>query len=155
MIGQSHDYKRHGKTTLFAALQVAAGDVTGHHYKKRRRVEFLAFMNTVMADYPERDISAILNNLSTHKPKRDMWLARHPNVHFHYIPTHTSWLNQIEIWFLILSGKSRNGASFQTVDQLKADIDAIVDSYNEDARPFAWTKSQVRPKRLKPCFADQ
>jgi transposase len=155
LIGQSHDYKRHGTTTLFAALEVATGKVTGRHYKRHRRVEFLDFMNKVVADYPEREIHVILDNLSTHKPKRDLWLARHPNVHLHYTPTHTSWLNQIEIWFSILSGKSLNGASFQTVHQLKAHIDAFIESYNEQARPFVWAKSQVHQKRLKPCFADQ
>ena len=155
MIGQSHDYKRHGTTTLFAALDVATGKVTGCHYRRRRRVEFLDFMNQVVADYPEREIHVILDKLSTHKPKRDLWLARHRNVHFHYTPTHTSWLNQIEIWFSIFSGKSLSGASFQTVDQLKAHIDSFIGSYNEDARPFAWTKSKVHQKRLKPCFAVQ
>jgi transposase len=155
MIGQSHDYKRHGTTTLFAALDIATGKVTGRHYKRRRRVEFLHFMNKIVAEYPVREIHVILDNLSTHKPKRDLWLARHPNVHFHYTPTHASWLNQIEIWFSILSGKSLDGASFQTVDQLKAHIDSFIASYNEEARPFVWTKSKVHHKRLKPCFADQ
>jgi len=155
MIGQSHDYKRHGTTTLFAALNVATGKVTGRHYTRRRRVEFLDFMNKVVADYPEREIHVILDNLSTHKPKRDLWLARHRNVHFHYTPTYTSWLNQIEIWFSILSGKSLAGASFQAVDQLKAHINDFIASYNKDARPFAWTKSKVHQKRLKPCFAVQ
>jgi transposase len=155
MIGQSHDYKRHGTTTLFAALNVATGKVTGRHDKRRRRVEFLDFMNKIVADYPERAIHVILDNLSTHKPKRDLWLARHRNVHFHYTPTHTSWLNQIEIWFSILSGKSLAGASFQAIDQLKAHIDDFIASYNEDARPFIWTKSRVHQKRLKPCFAVQ
>jgi transposase len=155
MIGQSHDYKRHGTTTLFAALDVATGKVIGRHYKRRRRVEFLHFMNTVVADYPERAIHVVLDNLSTHKPKRDMWLARHPNVKFHYTPTHTSWLNQIEIWFSILSGKSLSGASFRTVDQLKVHINNFIASYNDDAHPFVWTKSKVHQKRLKPCFAVQ
>jgi transposase len=155
MIGQSHDYKRHGTTTLFAALDVATGKVIGRHYKRRRRVEFLSFMNTVVANYPEREIHVILDNLSTHKPKRDMWLARHPKVKFHYTPTHTSWLNQIEIWFSILSGKSLSGASFQSVEQLKAHINSFIASYNDDARPFVWTKSKVHQKRLKPCFAVQ
>ncbi len=155
MTGQSHDYKRHGTTTLFAALEVATGKVSGRHYKRRRRVEFLDFMNKVVADYPDREIHVILDNLSTHKPKRDLWLKRHRNVHFHYTPTHASWLNQIEIWFSILSGMSLNGASFHSADQLKAHIDAFIASYNEDARPFAWTKTQVHQTRLKPCFADQ
>lgn len=152
MIGQSHDYKRHGTTTLFAALDIATGKVTGRHYKRRRRVEF---MNKVVADYPDRETHVILDNLSTHKPKRDLWLARHPTVHFHYTPTHTSWLNQIEIWFSILSGKSLSGASFQSVDQLKAHINSFIADYNKNARPFAWTKSRVHQKRLNPCFADQ
>ena len=155
LTGRSHDYTRHGTTTLFAALDVVTGKVTGCHYKRRRRVEFLDFMNKVVADYPERDIHVILDNLSTHKPKRDLWLARHRNVHFHYTPTHTSWLNQIEIWFSILSGKSLDGASFQTVDELKAHITSFIGSYNEDARPFVWTKSKVHQKRLKPCFVVQ
>jgi transposase len=155
MAGQSHDYKRHGTTTLFAALNVATGQVTGRHYKRRRRVEFLNFMNQVVAQYPSQELHVILDNLSTHKPKRDMWLARHPNVHFHYTPTHTSWLNQIEIWFSILSRKSLAGASFQALDQLKAHINDFIASYNDDARPFAWTKSNVHQKRLKPCFALQ
>jgi transposase len=155
MTGQSHDYKRHGTTTLFAALNVATGKVTGRHYQRRRRVEFLDFMNKIVAAYPEQEIHAIVDNLSTHKPKRDLWLARHPRVHFHYTPTHTSWLNQIEIWFSILSGKSLNGASFKSVDQLKAHIHSFIDSYNEEALPFAWTKSEVHQKRLKPCFAVQ
>src|SRR5215472_17617048 len=103
MIGRSHDYKRHGTTTLFAALDIATGEVRGRHYKRRRRVEFLDFMNRVIAAYPDREIHVIIDNLSTHKPKRDLWLARHPRVHFHYTATHTSWLNQIEIWFSILA----------------------------------------------------
>lgn len=155
MTGQSHDYKRHGTTTLFAALNVATGKVTGRHYKRRRRLEFLDFMNKVVADYPNREIHVILDNLSTHKPKRDLWLTRHTNVHFHYTPTHASWLNQIEIWFSILASKSLDGASFYTVDELKAHISSFIESYNHDAKPFAWTKSQVHQKRLKPCFADQ
>ena len=80
MTGQSHDYKRHGTTTLFAALNVGSGEVVGRHYKRRRRVEFLDFMNRVVAAYPERQIHVVLDNLSTHKPTRDMWLKRHNNV---------------------------------------------------------------------------
>jgi transposase len=106
MIGQSHDYKRNGTTTLFAALNVGTGEVTGRHYSRRRRLEFLDFMNRMVKQYQGKEIHVVLDNLSTHKPKRDLWLARHPNVHFHYTPTHTSWLIQIEIWFSILSGKS-------------------------------------------------
>src|ERR1700745_835497 len=87
-------------------LEVATGLVKAGHYRRRRRVEFLDFMNRVVAAYPDRELHVILDNLSTHKPRRDQWLARHRNVHFHYTPTHGSWLNQIEIWFSILAGRS-------------------------------------------------
>ena len=90
MTGQSHDYKRHGTTTLFAALDVATGKVTAGHYKRRRRVEFLDFMNKGVAEYPDREIHVILDTLSTHKPKRDLWRARHKNVHFRSTLTHAS-----------------------------------------------------------------
>jgi transposase len=153
MIGQSHDYKRNGTTTLFAALDVATGQVTGRHYKRRRRLEFLDFMNRVVKLYEGKEIHVVLDNLSTHKPKRDLWLARHPNVHFHYTPTHTSWLNQIEIWFSILSGKSLKGGSFRSVQELIAHITSFIADYNDQAKPFAWTKSVVHQKRMKPCFA--
>ena len=152
--GQSHDYKRHGTTTLFAALDVVTGKVIGRHSKRRRRIEFLAFMNEVTASYPEREMHVILDNLSTHKPKRDLWLARHKNVHFHYTPTHASWLNQVEIWFSILARKSLSGASFNAVDELKAHINAFISTYNETAHPFVWTKSKVHQKRLKPRFTN-
>jgi transposase len=154
LTGQSHDYKRHGTTTLFAALDVATGKVIGRHSRRRRRVEFLAFMNEVTAANRDKEIHVILDNLSTHKPKRDMWLARHKNVRFHYTPTHTSWLNQVEIWFSILARKSLDGASFKAVDELKAHIDAFIKDYNETAKPFVWTKSEVHRKRLNPCFAN-
>jgi transposase len=152
--GQSHDYKRNGTTTLFAALDLKSGKVVGRHYKRRRRIEFLDFMNKVVADHEGREIHVVLDNLSTHKPKRDMWLKRHKNVHFHFTPTHASWLNQVEIWFSILSAKSLDGASFQSVPELVAHIQAFIADYNETARPFVWTKSKVHQKRLKPCFAD-
>lgn len=155
MTGQSHDYKRHGTTTLFAALNVASGEVIGRHYKRRRRIEFLDFMKRIVAAYPEREIHVVLDNLSTHKPTRDMWLTRHKNVHFHYTPTHASWLSQIEIWFSILTLQSLNGASFTSVKELIAHIDAFIERYNQTAKPFVWTKSEVHQKRLKPCFADQ
>src|SRR5690348_8114363 len=86
LTGQSHHYKRHGTTTLFAALEVATGKVVGRHYRRRRRIEFLDFMNRLVAAYPDRELHVILDNLSTHKPRRDQWLARHRNVHFHYTP---------------------------------------------------------------------
>jgi len=106
----THDYKRNGTTTLFAALNVATGKIHGKHAKRRRRKEFLAFMNDVVDTYPDQEIHVILDNLNTHKPKNDRWLPRHKNVHFHFTPTSASCLNQVEIWFSILAGllKKRN-----------------------------------------------
>lgn len=155
LTGQSHNYKRHGTTTLFAAFDIATGKVIGRQYKRRRRVEFLDFMNRIVNANEGREIHVILDNLNTHKPKRDRWLAMHPNVHFHYTPTSASWLNQVEIWFSILSGKSLKGKSFQSLKELKTHIKNFIERYNETARPFAWTKSEVHQKRLKPRFADQ
>lgn len=97
--GFLHEYERHGTTTLFAALDVATGQAKTGHYNRRRRREFLDFMNEVVAGYDSSlELHVILDNLNTHKPKNDRWLARHKNVHFHYTPTHASWLNQIKIW---------------------------------------------------------
>ncbi len=154
LMGQSHNYTRHGTTTLFAALNIATGEVTGRQYKRRRRVEFLDFMNRIVAAHPGREIHVILDNLNTHKPKNDRWLKRHTNVHFHFTTTKAYWLNQIEIWFSILSAKALTGTSFNSRKELMAHIDAFIKAYNVDAKPFVWTKSEVHQKRLKPCFAD-
>jgi transposase len=149
LTGHSHDYKRNGTTTLFAAFEVATGKVSAAHKKRRRRIEFLDFMNDVVAAYPGRELHVILDNLNTHKPKNDRWLKRHPNVRFHFTPTRASWLNQVEIWFSILEKQSLQGASFTSVSQLKEHIDAFIDTYNQNAKPFAWTKSKVRQRRFK------
>ena len=101
--GHTHEYKRHGTTTLFAALEVHTGRVNVAHYRRKRRREFLDFMNRIVAHYPDIELHVVLDNFVTHKPKHDRWLARHPLVHFHYTPTHASWLNQIEVWFSILT----------------------------------------------------
>src|SRR6202795_286464 len=148
LTGQSHDYKRHGTTTLFAALEVATGKIIAEHSKRRRRVEFLGFMKSVVAAFPDRELHVILDNLNTHK-KCDHWLKKHPNVHFHFTPTRSSWLNQIETWFSILQGQSLTGASFTSVEQLQEHIDAFIAAYNEMAMPFAWTKKKVRQRRFK------
>ncbi len=102
--GFSHEYKRNGISTLFAALEVATGRVEAGHYRRRLRREFLDFMNELVTGYgPETKLHVVLDNLGTHKPKHDCWLACHPNVNLHFTPTHASWLNQIEVWFSILS----------------------------------------------------
>lgn len=149
LTGYNHQYKRHGTTTLFAALETATGLVKAGHFQRRRRREFLAFMNDLIASYPGREIHVILDNLNTHKPKKDGWLARHKNVHFHYTPTHASWLNQIEIWFSILSRRALKGASFTSPRELRQAIDWFVEAYNQKAAPFEWSKREVHPKSLK------
>ena len=148
LTGQSHDYKRHGTTTLFAALEVATGKIIATHSKRRRRVEFLGFMNSVVAAFPGCDLHVILDNLNTHK-KNEHWLKKHPKVHFHFTPTRTSWLNQVETWFSILQGQSLRGASFTSLEQLKEHIDAFITAYNGKAEPFVWTKKTVRQRRFK------
>jgi len=154
--GFSHDYQRHGTTTLFAALQVLTGQVPlVHHRQRRRRREFLDFMNELIAAYdPDQVIHVILDNLSTHKPKHDRWLARHPNVHFHFTPTRASWLNQVECWFSILSRQALQGASFTSARQLRQAIDQFVESYNPRAVPFEWKKGKVHSVHPKRYYAE-
>lgn len=152
--GYAHDYTRHGTTTLFAAFEVATGQVQAGHYSRRRRREFLDFMNEVVADHPNRELHVILDNLSTHKPKHDRWLLRHKNVHFHFTPTHASWLNQVEVWFSLLSRGALRGASFTSPQQVRRAIDRFVKAHNQTAAPFEWTKREVGPKGFKNSFAN-
>jgi len=154
--GFSHDYKRHGTTTLFAAFNVLTGRIPlVHHRQRRRRREFLDFMNELIATYgPEQPIHVILDNLSTHKPKHDRWLARHPNVHFHFTPTHASWPNQVECWFSIMSRQALQGASFTSAQELRRAMDLFIQSYNPRAVPFEWKKEKVRSVHPKRYYAD-
>ncbi len=152
--GFSHEYKRHGTSTLFAALEVATGQVRAGHYHRRRRREFLDFMNEVIQGYPDREIHVILDHLNTHKPKQDRWVLRHPHVHLHFLPTHASWMNLVECWFSILSRAALRGASFTDVQQLRAAIDAFIAVYNPAAAPFEWRKQVVHPSGLKHKYAD-
>jgi hypothetical protein len=151
LTGHSHDYKRNGTSTLFAAFEVATGKVIVAHKKRRRRVEFLDFMNDIVAAHAatDTDIHVVLDNLNTHKPKNDRWLKRHPNLHFNFTPTRASWLNQVEIWFSILEAKSLHGASFTSVQQLRQHIDAFIAAYNHNAKPFVWTKAKVHQRPFK------
>jgi transposase len=152
--GQAHEYRRRGTTTLFAALEVATGQIKAKHTRRRRRAEFLDFMNEVVAGYPDQEIHVVLDNLKTHKPKRDAWLARRKNVHVHFTPTHASWLNQVEIWFSLLARRTLDGASFTSVRQLRDAIDAFIAAYNPSATPFQWRKATIQPKRLASRITD-
>ncbi len=152
--GFSHCYKRHGTTTLFAALDVLTGQVRTGHYPRRRRREFLDFMNDIVAAHPGREIHVVLDNLNTHKPRRDRWLKAHPHVHLHFTPTYSSWLNQVECWFSILSRSALRGVSFTSPRQLRDAIDAFVQAYNKNAEPFEWTKAVVHPSAPKCLYSD-
>ena len=152
--GFNHEYKRHGTTTLFAALEVATGLVHTDHYRHRRRREFLDFMNRIVPLYPDKELHVILDNLNTHKPKHDRWLSRHPRVHLHYTPTHASWLNQIEVWFSILTRQALQELSATSARDVCRAIDSFTDVRNQHPMPFEWTKSVVHPVSLKHCYAD-
>lgn len=147
--GFKSTYKRHGTLNLFAALQVATGKVTSQITESKRREDFLGFMDAIVAETPtDKELHVILDNYCTHK-KCDAWLARHPNVHFHYTPTSASWLNQVEIWFGILSRKALRGANFQSISALRQAIEDFVAAYNPTATPFRWRKREVRGTQLR------
>jgi transposase len=115
----------------------------------KKRPDFQAFMDEVIADVSEdQQIHAILDHYSTRKKNHD-WLAKHPNVHFHFTPTSASWLNQVEIWFGIFSRKTLSGASFASTDQLVEAIQAFISSYNQSASPFKWRKREVKGSQLR------
>ena len=147
--GCKSTYKRHGTLNLFAALAVATGVIQTATTTLKRREEFLHFMDQIVAETPpERHLHVILDNYCTHK-KCDAWLALHPNVHFHFTPTSASWLNQVEIWFGILSRKALRGASFKNINELRAAIEAFIAAYNPKAKPFKWRKREVKGSQLR------
>ncbi len=147
--GFKSTYKRHGALNLFAALNVAAGAVHGKVTQQKRRVEFLAFMDELTADYaPDQEIHVILDNYCIHKRNHE-WLAKHPNVFFHFTPTSASWLNMVEIWFGIFSRKALRGASFKNIDELRQAIEDYLEAYKETAKPFVWRKREVKGAQLK------
>jgi transposase len=142
-------YKRHGTLNLFAALKVATGEVKAAITERKRREEFLQFMDQMVAEtLPEQELHVILDNYSTHK-KCDTWLAQHPNVHFHFTPTSASWLNQVEIWFAILSRKALRGLSAKSTAELRQAIEAFIAAYAQHAKPFKWRKREVKGSQLR------
>lgn len=152
--GFKSTYKRHGTLNLFAALQVATGNVIAQITETKRREDFLGFMDTIVAETPAgQELHVILDNYCTHK-KCDAWLALHPNVHFHFTPTSASWLNQVEIWFGILSRKALRGASFQNIAALRQAIEDFIAAYNPTATPFRWRKREVRGAQLRNTIAN-
>lgn len=147
--GYKSTYKRNGTLNLFAALEIATGAIHTQTTKYKRRIEFLEFMDRVVAELPaDKEIHVIVDNYCIHK-KNEAWLSQHKNVFFHYTPTSASWLNQIEIWFGIMSRKALRGASFKNTEELRAAIEAFVDTYSKTAKPFVWGKREVRGSQLR------
>jgi putative transposase len=139
--GVTHDYVRHGTTTLFAALDIATGAVFAECKARHRHQEFLTFLRSLDACVPtELDVHLIVDNYATHKhAKVRTWLARHPRFHIHYTPTYSSWLNQVERWFGLITQRAIRRGSFSSVKELVEKIDTFVQHYNRSSRPFVWT----------------
>lgn len=137
------DYERHGTTTLFAALDVATGNVMGHCFRRHRAKEFHQFLSRVEKEVPQDlQIHLILDNDATHKtPLIHRWLLRNPRFHLHFIPTHSSWLNLVERWFALLTERQIKRGAHTSVKQLQKAIQNFIDLNNESPRPFVWIKS--------------
>jgi transposase len=138
----THDYKRNGTTSLFAALEVATGKVTAQARARHTAADFLAFLRQVERAYPEGDLAVVLDNVSSHKtPAVREWLDARPRISFHFTPTSASWMNQIETWFGILSRQAIRRGSFRSVNELIALIAAFTAQWNEGSTPFRWVKN--------------
>jgi putative transposase len=139
--GVTHDYIRHGTTTLFAALDIATGKILTCCKKRHRHQEYLQFLKQVDANIPpDLNIHLVVDNYATHKhPAVKRWLAAHPRYQVHYTPTYASWLNQVEIWFNLITQRAIRRGTFKSVKDLIAKIEHFVTNYNKNSRPFAWT----------------
>jgi transposase len=140
---RSHDYVRNGTASLFAALNVATGQVISSMHQRHRHQEFLKFLKTVDAATPAGlDLHLICDNYATHKtPAVRNWLLRHPRFHLHFTPTSSSWLNLVERWFAELTNRKLRRSAHRNVRELTADIQAWTDAWNSDPKPFVWTKT--------------
>jgi len=140
---RSHDYKRNGTTSLFAALDMATGKVIGSLHRRHRSVEFKKFLIRVDGEVPEGlDVHLICDNYATHKsPAVKAWLERHPRFHLHFVPTSTSWLNMVERWFAELTNKKIRRGTHRSVPALERDIRNWIDTWNENPRPYVWVKT--------------
>jgi transposase len=140
---RTHDYRRHGTTTLFAALNVATGKVLGELHRRHRSREFLAFLRTIDEAVPQNlDVHLVMDNYGTHKtPSVKNWLTRHERFHVHFTPTSASWLNQVERWFAMLTERQIRRGTHRSTLQLEQAIRSYLDTYNRRPTPFAWTKT--------------
>jgi putative transposase len=139
--GVAHDYVRHGATTLFAALDIATGQVLTQCKSRHRHQEFLSFLNHIEANVPQKlEVHLVVDNYATHKHEKvRRWLAARPRYHVHYTPTYSSWLNQVEIWFNIITQRAIRRGTFRSVKDLIAKIENFVTHYNAKSKPFMWT----------------
>jgi transposase len=140
---KTHDYLRHGTTSLFAALDIATGKVIGQHQRRHRHQEFLRFLKTIDKNTPaELDLHLICDNYATHKtPAIKQWLAAHPRFELHFTPTSGSWLNLVERWFGELTNRKLRRSAHRSVKELEKDVEAWIEAWNEDPKPFVWTKT--------------
>ena len=153
----THDYKRNGTTTLFAALDVLTGTVIGQCLPRHRHTEFIKFLNTIDREVPDGlQVHLILDNYATHKHSQvQKWMKRHKRFHFHFTPTSSSWLNQVERWFRDLTDKNLRRGIFASVPELLASIESYLNAHNADPKPYVWTATaesilaKVRRARTK------
>ena len=139
---RSHDYVRHGTSTLFAALEIATGQVTAACKPRHRHQEFLAFLRQVTRAYPDRELHLVMDNYAAHKhPKVRQWLAANPRVVVHFTPTHASWMNLVEVWFSIIERQAIHRGTYGSVRDLNAKIRAFITGWNDRAHPFTWTRT--------------
>jgi transposase len=138
---RSHDYVRHGTTTLFAALEIATGKVTAACQPRHRHQEFLRFLKQVAAAYPEQELHLVMDNYAAHKRiEIRTWLQANPRIQVHYTPTSASWMNLVEVWFSIIERQAIRRGTFRSVRELTAKIRTFIDAWNDRCHPFTWTK---------------
>jgi transposase len=145
----THDYVRHGTTTLFAALEVATGKVTDACYPRHRHTEFLRFLKQVAKAYPRVELHIVADNYATHKhPAVQAWLAKNPRITMHFTPTSGSWLNMVEIFFGIITRQAIRRGTFTSVKDLTSVIRRFIDGWNDRCQPFTWIKTadEIIPK---------
>jgi transposase len=154
---RTHDYVRHGTATLFAALDIATGKVTGTCLPRHRHQEFLRFLRQIARAYPGQELHLVMDNYAAHKhPRVKEWLAANPRIRVHHTPTSASWLNLVEVWFGIIERQAIHRGSFSSVRDLTGKIRAFIDGWNTRCHPFTWTKTadQILAKANRQKISD-
>src|SRR3954453_19245734 len=154
---RTHDYVRHGTTTLFAAVEIATGQVTGLCKNRHRHQEFLAFLTHLARAYPDRELHLVMDNYAAHKhPNVKAWLAANPRIWVLFPPPSGSWLNLVEVWFSIIEKQAIHRGTFRSVRELMTKIRTFINGWNDRCQPFVWTKTpeQILPKTQRPTTSD-